>query len=498
MLTTLTTLWLFVLQTAGPLPAGWQDFSPKDGGFRVKMPGFPKDYTRKIEAGQDTIELRLWGIEQDGVTFIVSRTELQPEAIAGGPKKTLDEARDKGVQNSRGKLVEEKEIELAGHPGREMVLDLPDSRVRGGGIYRSRIYLVGRIHYQVVTLSPKALERPEEMKAFLESFRLGVETEQAPTLKLVIPHGESVEVWSAAYSPDGKTLVTSTSKGDLLLWNIANRPPSNRSLAPVGRQLSPVNKIAFAPDGKVFATANWDGTVKLWDLEGKVLAVLQGHKDRVMSVAFSPDGALLASGSWDKTAKIWDAVQRREIRTLPAQLEPVSAVAFSPDGKLLATGSGDWQTDNPGEVKLWDPATGKHLRNAWHSPREVKDLAFSPDGKRLAVARAASRAPIGDGAVTILSLENPAVPVTTLRCPTGATAVAFSPDSSLVAAGEWNGTLRLMGATPVSQRRSPGTSIDRAMIFDLVFSPDGKTFATANKDGTVKIWEVGQSSKTSR
>ena len=47
-------------------------------------------------------------------------------------------------------------------------------------------------------------------------------------------------------------------------------------------------------------------------------------------------------------------------------------------------------------------------------------------------------------------------------------------------------------------RRPPGTSIDRAMIFDLVFSPDGKTFATANKDGTVKIWEVGEPSKSSR
>ena len=346
MLITLATVWLFVLQPADQLPAGWQDFSPKDGGFRVKMPGIPEERTRKIEAGQDTVEMTLWGFERDGVTFIVSRTELQPEAIAGGPKKTLDEARDKGVRNSRGKLVEEKEIELAGHPGREIVLDLPDSRVRGGGIYRSRIYLVGRIHYQVVTLSPKARERPEEMKAFLESFQLGVKTEQAPRLKLVIPHGDSVEVWSAAYSPDGKTLVTSTSSGDLFRWNMANLTPSSRSLAPVGRRLSPVTKIAFAPNGKIFATASWDGTVKLWDLDGKVLAILQGHKDQVVSVAFSPDGALLASGSWDKTAKIWDVVERREIRTLPAQ-------GRAGQRRCLFTG---WQAAGDGKWRLADRA----------------------------------------------------------------------------------------------------------------------------------------------
>jgi hypothetical protein len=34
--------------------------------------------------------------------------------------------------------------------------------------------LVGRIHYQVVALTAKARERPEEMKAFLDSFRLDV------------------------------------------------------------------------------------------------------------------------------------------------------------------------------------------------------------------------------------------------------------------------------------------------------------------------------------
>jgi hypothetical protein len=103
---------------------------------------------------------------------MVIRTDLPPDVVAQGSKKTLDEARENGVRNSGGTLKEEKEIELDGNPGREMVLDLPDSRIRGGGIYKSRIYLVGQTHYQVITASPKARERSEEMKAFLNSFRL--------------------------------------------------------------------------------------------------------------------------------------------------------------------------------------------------------------------------------------------------------------------------------------------------------------------------------------
>jgi hypothetical protein len=152
----------------------WKDISPKDGGFSVKMPGVPEEKSQKIEAIQGPAQITLWGIERDGAAYMVIRTELPPAVVAGGPRKTLDEARDKGVRKSGGTLREEKEIEMNGHPGRELVLDLPDSRFRGGAIYKTRIYLVGRTQYQVITASSKAKERPGQMKAFLESFRLEV------------------------------------------------------------------------------------------------------------------------------------------------------------------------------------------------------------------------------------------------------------------------------------------------------------------------------------
>jgi WD40 repeat protein/serine/threonine protein kinase len=340
----------------------------------------------------------------------------------------------------------------------------------------------------------------EAVRATMNSFpertvRKDRENETPPRPKVILPHGSNIEVWSAAYSPDGKTLITGTSGGALLRWDVEKLPGGGR---PLDGSFSPVSKIAFAPDGKIFATANWDHSLNLWDADGSVLAVLKGHRASVLSVAFSPDGELMASASRDKTTKIWDMVERREIRTIPAQGEPVNAVAFSPDGKLLATGSGDWRIDKPGEVELWDPATGSHVGNAWHSPRDVKDLAFSPDGKHLAVAHAASREPGGDGAVAILSVGLRPGPVTILSCPTGATAVAFSPDGSLLAVGERNGTLRLLDIRTLSQHHSPAMPIHSAKIFDLAFSPDGKTLASASMDGTVKIWDVGALNRVSR
>ena len=44
----------------------------------------------------------------------------------------------------------------------------------------------------------------------------------------------------------------------------------------------------------------------LWNVAtGQRIAVLEGHKEAVVSLAFSPDGKLLASGSADATAKLW-------------------------------------------------------------------------------------------------------------------------------------------------------------------------------------------------
>jgi len=213
----------------------------------------------------------------------------------------------------------------------------------------------------------------------------------------VLPLGKNTEGWTAAYSPDGKTLVTSGSSGVLMRWEVGKLPSGGEPLA----SSSPVDALAFSPDGKLLATGSWDHTISLWNADGNQIAQIKGHDEGVRSVAFSPDGKLLASGSWDKTVKIWDVVTRKELRTISAQSLPINAVAFSPDGKALATGSGDWRTESPGEVELWDPATGKRIGNAWHSPREVKALAFSPAGEWLAVAHAASRAPGGDGGVVI-------------------------------------------------------------------------------------------------
>ncbi len=110
-----------------------------------------------------------------------------------------------------------------------------------------------------------------------------------------------------------------------------------------------------------------------------LLRILSGHSKDVRTVAFNPDGKVLATGSdGDEVVLIWDVSTGKILKRLPAHPKWVSRVAFSPDGKILATIGGDQKV-----AILWDVATDKKL----HTLR-LNDLgraiAFSPDSRLIA------------------------------------------------------------------------------------------------------------------
>jgi WD40 repeat protein/transcriptional regulator with XRE-family HTH domain len=299
--------------------------------------------------------------------------------------------------------------------------------------------------------------------------------------------GHTGPVGTVAFSPDGKTLATSSVDGTVRLWDVATGRPIGRPLTSHG---GTVIALAFSPGGKTLAvdaggfsaaTRTAVGTVRLWEVAtGRPIGgPLTSHDGQGNVMAFSPNGKTLATGDDTGMVQLWQVATGKPISgALTSGTSVVQAMAFSPDGKTLATGNDD------GTVRLWQAATGTPIGSPLTShDGAVIAVAFSPDGKTLATGnddgtvrlwQAATGTPIGSPLIIGTSLVQ---------------SVAFSPDGKALATGSNDGTVRLWD---VASHQLIGASFtgDTGGVRSVTFSPDGKTLATGSSDGTVRLWDV--------
>jgi WD40 repeat protein len=263
------------------------------------------------------------------------------------------------------------------------------------------------------------------------------------TNELPAPAPHNDWVCSVAFSPDGKLLVSAggsefkpernggKTSAQVKLWDVA----AGKELSELTGHTNKVFSAVFSPDGRTLATGSADQTVRLWDVATrKQRAVLEGHTDAVWSVAFSADGKTVASASADRTVKLWDAATGKEVVTFRGHEDEVRAVAFSPDGKTLATGSADWI------VRLWDLATQKERAALKGHRGGIQGLAFSSDSTTLATGSL-------DETVKLWNMATGKERVTLRGHRSGISAVVFSPDDRILASAGMDDAVRLWTLT---------------------------------------------------
>ena len=319
------------------------------------------------------------------------------------------------------------------------------------------------------------------------------DTDTGKLLTILTKHTSGIT--GLTFSPDGRTLVSASGDGDVLFWNI-----ETNKLLPIhiSDHTYTQRGMAILKDSNTLTSVAYNGITTFWDLKTQRKTNLQTkwQSNGLFNVAFSPDGTRLAIGNQQ-------LIHFTDVRTggeLASLAEPehsnVSVTAVSPDGKTVAL-------ESPGGIRLWNTETGKILNMSLNIPHKdmfvqtISTSIFSRDGKKLVSGDSQGNVQIwdtktGDALTKFLAgdekeeaMDNGIESQLQNMLLNRITALAFSSDESLIAAGNLE-KIRLFG----SQKKTHFKEVSKVKCNTLVFSPDDSVLVAGLWDGGILLLDI--------
>jgi WD40 repeat protein len=339
-----------------------------------------------------------------------------------------------------GQLLEQ----LVGHRG--PVTDLavsPDGRylATASADGTARIWQIDRTLPRLALPGRNMLIGPDSDQVFTWSDTRAAFYDLSTGRQLAKLDGLTASIGDAAFSADGKILLTADNDGAARLWDAA----TGRALCVLRKDAAPLTHAAFSPNAGRVAVVSRAGIVRVWDTRANSLvAEWAAHTAEVNSIAFSVDGRRLVTASEDHTVKIWNTANGQSLLVYRGHMGPVKRAMFTLDGARVISvspGTGNTTTRewNHEPVRVWNSRTGAEVFDLNDHSDIVTDAILSPDGK------------------TILTT---------------------SYDTSSIA---WNAAT----GTELSQLRGHTAEVDRA-----AFSRDSHFAVTTGGDCSLRIWDV--------
>jgi WD40 repeat protein/uncharacterized caspase-like protein len=256
---------------------------------------------------------------------------------------------------------------------------LTDPENVGGSLLRDKGETVG-VLARAPAVPSSGTRRAGAIDAGPRSSATGTPPQKSP--RLVIEPGHEGGIDTAAFSPDGREVVTGSVQDDCaILWQVStgvvlHRLPTSDAHG-TRTATDGYVAVAFSPDGGMVAATDESGVRLFETTTGRLVKRLQrpAHEHLDFSpwdVAFSPDGQRVTSGGIT-----WDLSTDRVVRRTPISkggLDPYGPVS-TPDGRRQMRG--EETGDHQAAVVVRDTASNKELVRLTGF---LTPLAISPDG----------------------------------------------------------------------------------------------------------------------
>ncbi len=298
-------------------------------------------------------------------------------------------------------------------------------------------------------------------------------------------HEDAVRI--VAYGIDGRTAVSGSEDGSLILWDL----PGSRAIARLAVHTGEVLDVALLSDGRSALSSGRDEALILWDLvDAALVRRFYGHGDMVYDVALIPDEdqLLSASGSAspnrptkDSSLRLWEIESAQQLITSPVPMAVIFQVAVSPEGQSALYVGAD-PLVHALDITNW-AETGLLAGHQSFIPC----IEFLPDGKR---ALSCS----GDNSLILWDLQNgqPVYHLDGHGGKDGVWAVSVSPDGSTALSGTSQGTMILWDLQSGAELRTLRTeeSAGWTGTSGIAYLPDGRTAISVGGDGQIIEWDL--------
>jgi len=235
-----------------------------------------------------------------------------------------------------------------------------------------------------------------------------------------------------------------------------------------------VTGIDFSRDGAVVYLATQDGNVHVWRFqEGRVARSLKAHRANIAAIASGPEGTLLVIGG-DRNIKLIDAETGAERRALPTLQEEVTAFAVHPERTSFAMALPS------GRIAIYSFLLLSPLKVIDTAPDRPSALAFSADGQMFAAGTVS-------GDLREWNCADWKLAAQTKVHSALVTAAAYSGDR------RWRATISQDSTCSVHALAPPGgskTLVAPRRTFVGVGFASGDLLVAADGGGTLQTWEV--------